>query len=156
MPKKILKLNNGETILDEEDLTFVNQWHWWFSKTGYVRRKIYIGGKPKIILLHRILLNAPKDMQVDHINGNRLDNRKSNLRLVTLEQNRMNRGLNKNNKSGYKGVFWYKPLYKWCAYITVNTKRRHLGYFRDKKEAAFAYNKAAFDNFGEFARLNII
>ena len=93
-------------------------------------------------------------MHVDHINGNPLDNRKSNLRICTNAENQRNRGVNKNNTSGYKGVCWAKQNKKWKARIKHNGKLIHLGYYKDKEEAARAYDKKAKELHGEYAYLN--
>ena len=102
--------------------------------------------------MHHVILPLKDGLQVDHINGNRLDNRKENLRLVTKSQNMMNRGVQKNSTSGYKGVNEHQG--KWRAYILENGKQKHLGVFEDKKEAARAYNKMAKLLHGEYAVLN--
>ena len=98
-------------------------------------------------------MNPPLGMQVDHINGDRLDNRRENLRIVTNWQNQMNRGMTINNSSGYKGVRLRRSG-KWEAQIRVNKKAIFLGRFYDKLDAAHAYDDAAKKYFGEFARLN--
>lgn len=115
---------------------------------NYVR--IYIKGSRGY--LHRLLLNAPKNMLVDHINGDTLDNRICNLRLATPSQN-MGNSKSMRGTSKYKGVHWSKKERKWVAGIKNGV---HLGYFNDENEAALAYNKAALEHFGEFSRLNII
>ena len=89
---------------------------------------------------------------VDHINGNRDDNRIENLRLATRSQNNANARIGKNNSSGYKGVTWFKRHGLWRAQITVNRVNKHLGYFKCPKEAHQAYISAAESAFGEFAR----
>jgi hypothetical protein len=93
-------------------------------------------------------------MQVDHINGNTLDNRKENLRICTQNQNGKNRLLNKNNVSGYKGVTYKKANKLWCAQIVVNYHKMYLGLFTTAEAAALAYNEAAKKYHGEFAKLN--
>lgn len=103
-------------------------------------------------LLHRLVLNAPKGMEVDHINGDRLDNRRENLRLVTRQQNARNRGANRSNRSGYKGVSLGHSA--WLAYIAISGKNIALGSFKTAEDAAKAYNEAAIKLFGEHARLN--
>ena len=106
--------------------------------------------------MHRFLL-SPKDNEiVDHINGNGLDNRKSNLRLCTPSQNNQNFRIKKTSKSGYKGVCWHKASKKWRVTIKTVYKQVSGGYFSDKKEAALKYNELASKYFGEFARLNIL
>lgn len=93
----------------------------------------------KVRLLHRFLMNAPPDLQVNHIDGNRLNNCRENLRLATNQQNNQNRvGAYSNNKCGIRGVFWNKKLKKWIAHIKVNYKYMHLGCFEwvcDAEEA---------------------
>lgn len=88
---------------------------------------------------------------IDHINGDKTDNRIANLRLATRSQNGANRDANKNNTSGVKGVYWARREQKWAANIKVNGKKKHIGYFRNINEAAAAYERAAIEYFGEFA-----
>jgi hypothetical protein len=93
---------------------------------------------------------------VDHINGNGLDNRKSNLRLCERHENALNRVINYNNVSGYKGVSWFKPIKKWRAQIQYKKVVYYLGCFNKRIDAAKAYNAAALKYHGEFANLNKI
>jgi hypothetical protein len=107
--------------------------------------------------MHRVILERTgfknfKDS--DHINQVKHDNRRSNLRPATRRQNSCNQGKRNNNTSGYIGVYWSKQRGKWKAQIAVGNKRKYLGYFTDKKEAACAYNKAAKKYHGEFSVLN--
>jgi hypothetical protein len=95
-----------------------------------------------------------QDVFVDHINGNGLDNRKSNLRICTHQQNCENSRKRKKSFSKYKGVYWSKNAKKWVAQITIDGKSKHLGYFELEEDAAAAYDKAAVKYFGEFACLN--
>lgn len=163
---KEIRLTKGmKTIVDEKDYDFLNQWKWYFAlprrnKTGYAQRIEWIKdskgkntGKCKGIRLHRLLMNPPMGMQVDHINGNSLDNRRSNLRICTVAENIVNRSHPKNNKSGYKGVH-QDYTGKWEASIGYDHKRFYLGLFVDKKDAARAYNKRAKKLFGKYAKLN--
>lgn len=108
------------------------------------------------IYMHRAILDAPDGMQVDHINGDTLDNRRSNLRLVTPTDNMRAYRSPSKKTSQYRGVFRYEnnSLNPWVATITVNYKNIHLGYFKTEEEAALAYNKAAEEYFGEYAQLN--
>jgi hypothetical protein len=103
-------------------------------------------------MLHRVISNAPDGLKSDHISGNKLDNRKCNLRLANNHQNSANVGIYRNNTSGRKGVSWITKTSKWNARIVVNKKRIHLGDFDDLEEAANAYEQAAEKYFGEFKR----
>jgi len=91
-------------------------------------------------------------MEVDHVDGDRANNKIENLRLATVPQNRMNRRKSKANTSGRKGVSWNKASKKWVAYIKAHGKRKHLGFFECLEEAHAAYRKAADEMHKEFAR----
>lgn len=93
------------------------------------------------MLLHRFILNAPKNKQIDHINGNGLDNRKSNLRLCTPQENARNRTKQKNNKSGLKGVSFDKTRNKWVARIKIQNRYKFLGRFESKELAYSKYTE---------------
>ena len=80
--------------------------------------------------MHRVITKCPKGKQVDHINGDGLDNRKANLRICTVNENNKNAKMRKDNKSGYKGVSWYPNRHKWRCVIFVNKKQIYLGYIR--------------------------
>lgn len=127
-----------------------NNWH--KTSDGYAARSKTVDGKKQTERMHRVIHIGAT--QVDHINGNTLDNRSSNLRGVTTSQNGMNRGRMSNNKSGYKGVSWHKKSERFRANICVNQVRMHVGQYKTALEAARAYNSAALDLHGKFARLN--
>jgi hypothetical protein len=99
-----------------------------------------------------IILNAPKGIDVDHRDGDGLNNRRSNIRLATPSQNMSNHGPHKQNTSGYKGVTWNKARSKWVAQISFNRRNIGLGYFTEKEKAIEAYRNAASVLHGEFAR----
>ena len=145
---KKIKLTKGQfALVDNDDFEILNKYHWQYNaKTGAEAK----------ILMHRIVIKAPKDTIVDHIDRNRLNNKKSNLRLCTTEQNNHNTGMFKNNTSGYKGVNWNKREKVWKASITKNNKRVGLGVFKTAREAAIAYNNAVIKLRGEFGWLNKI
>ena len=111
--------------------------------------------------LHRLLMEIhhpelrdnPK-LMVDHINGDKLDNRKENLRLATNQQNQMNSKPHKNSTSKYKGVSWDKSRNKWIVLIKIGNKRKHIGRYQNEREAALAYDEVAKKIFGEYAHLN--
>jgi hypothetical protein len=105
--------------------------------------------------LNRVIMDAPPGLLVDHRNGNTLDNRRTNLRLATCSQNRINSQRDKSKTSSrYVGVSLEKGRGKWLAYISYNGKRIHLGRFDNELDAARAYDLAAVKYHGEFARLN--
>lgn len=141
--------SNFEFTIDAEDEYILKFGLWSPDAYGYAENKN--GGK-----LHRLIMNAPDGMAVDHINGDITDNRKSNLRICVNSENLRNRGAQRNNKSGYKGVSWHKPTGKWVAMICINKKRKYLGVFINKKDAAIAYNEASIKYHGEFAYINKI
>jgi hypothetical protein len=150
-------------IVDDIDFPVVSQFKWHFRETskntGYASRSVY---KPKrqAILMHRFILGiTDSKLVVDHINGNTLDNRRSNLRVCTIAQNTRNQKVNKKRSdcsSVYKGVYKHKHLDKWQSFIYVGKRLKYLGTFESEIEAARAYNEAASFYFGEFARLNVI
>ena len=106
--------------------------------------------------MHRLLIKISKGFETDHINRNKLDNRKVNLRRVNRSQNSINISLRSNNVSGFKGVHWNKQRNKWRVKLNVNKKEIYLGLYVTQEEAALAYNQAAQKYFGEFAFLNQI
>jgi hypothetical protein len=107
-------------------------------------------------MMHRLIISIPKEMVTDHKNGNRLDNRKENLRACTQAQNTRNRGITQNINHSWKGYTYEKSRNKFKASIKVNGKSINLGRYETEHEAATAYNLAAKKYFGDFARLNII
>lgn len=114
-----------------------------------------INGRKTTTNVSRVIMGAIGRVQVDHINGDGLDNRKSNLRICNASQNVANKGKIKSNTSGYKGVFYVKGRRKnWVSQIGKDMKLIRIGYFGTKEEAAKAYNDKALELFGEFAFLN--
>ncbi|GAH46575.1 unnamed protein product [marine sediment metagenome] len=112
--------------------------------------------KGQVVWMHRSIFPPPQGMCIDHINNNALDNRKANLRLATHRQNNCNKLYAKRtaSHSKYIGVSWHKYKKKWYAQISVNGKRKHIGYFDDEIEAGKAYDEAARKYHGDFAVLN--
>jgi hypothetical protein len=150
---KYIKLSQGKRAkVDDEDYEELSK-RKWSCNNGYAKSYFsYENGIQTYLWMHREILNAPKDKQVDHINGDGLDNRKENLRLCTCVENIWNRGLQKNNTSGYRGVYWH--INKWQARIGVKGRRILLGRFDSPAEASKAYNEATQKYHGEFARPN--
>ena len=145
-------------LVDDEDYDFLMQWKWTANKerkTFTAYRNQHTPKPRKFIYMHRLIMGITDTLIfVDHIDGNGLNNQKSNLRACSNAQNLMNRPSNKNNTSGFKGVIFDSKNQKWIAQIMVNRKSIKLGRFSDKKDAAIAYNNAAKIYFGEFAHLN--
>lgn len=136
--------------VDENDYErFVKGYKFMMNNYGYVA---YSGTKNRMNckLLHRMIMGEPENMFIDHINHDKLNNCRSNLRIVTPQQNSMNRGKNKNNTSGVIGVRWDKEIEKWRAQISSNKKLIHLGLFDDLEEACEVRKKAEIKYFGEY------
>jgi hypothetical protein len=162
MFKKIITQKNGDIytiILCKKGLELFNKYNWKLNKTGkyiYLIRTVTVFKKRITIRFHRELLNCPDNKVVDHINHNTLDNRICNLRICTDRENCRNRKKRSDNTSGYKGVYYRKDLKKYSAQIKLDNKRKTIGHFHCKHEAAKAYNDYAIKYYGEFAYLNII
>lgn len=144
---KRIKLNHGKyALVDNEDFDFINQWTWRVNNCGYANRTQYLGGGKKNqkqvgIQMHALINKTPKGFHTDHINHNKLDNRKKNLRTATSSENGINRkGLQTNNKSGHTGIYWYANA--WCVEIKKNLKKIHIGRFKGIREAIKARKKA--------------
>lgn len=145
-------LATGEAVLvDQTDFRRVAQ-HRWFFRGGYA-----VGSRIngiKTLGMHRFILLAPSGVCVDHINGDRLDNRRENIRLCNYAQNSMNKKSSLTSLSKYKGVHFDIVRDKWRAQIYINGKNRHIGYFDDELSAAQSYNNRAIEEFGVWARTN--
>jgi hypothetical protein len=148
-----IELRGRVILIDKEDAPIFYSLKWAF--TCNFKYLVYRG-----ISLRRAIMGLKKgdSAHVDHINGNGLDNRKSNLRLATRNENLRNQRTrtDHNKSSKYKGVWFDKSRNKYRASITINGKCKKLGTFGDQIEAAKAYNQHAADNFGEFAVLNVL
>ena len=142
-----LKINLSRGIVvDPEDASLISKLPFGVTVSGYAVNQADNG----MHYLHKLIMNT--ESYVDHINGNKLDNRRSNLRIATNSQNMMNRGKTASNTSGYKGVFKNRSL--WMARIKVEGRPIYLGSFVTKEEAAFKYDIAAKKYHKEFANLN--
>lgn len=149
---KMIQLTRGKTALvDAEDYAFLSQWQWWCNPKGYAIRSRSAGGKNVKIYMHREVMKAERGQEVDHINGDKADNRKANLRFCTHLQNCYNRTKIKN-KLGYLGVFPNGNGF--TANITLGKRIVRLGTYRTKEEAARKRDEAALRLHGKFARLN--
>ena len=143
-------------LVDDRDLPFLSQYRFTLHKKGYVRTYIRREGqtRPVSIELHLLLRDEQGRLYKDHINGDPLDNRRENLRLATNQQNAFNQKVNRNNRSGFKGV--RKTRHGWQAVIRLDGHQRCLGTYDTPELAAAAYNGAAIALFGAFAHLNTI
>ncbi len=146
----------GESIqIDEEDFPKVSARRWYVvqpdGKKSYAMSR---GRDGKTVYLHRLVMDVGPGEEIDHKNGDGLDNRKHNLRIATRQQNCANTPPQPSNTSGFKGVYWRKERRSWVALIQVNRRQRYIGSFRSKEDAARAYDRVAHDVFGEFAYLN--
>lgn len=130
--------------------------HKWYAHPNrqnvYAARDVRRDGKRTTLKLHQFLTGYPL---TDHVNGNGLDNRRTNLRDATTGENNCNSRLRSNNTTGFKGVSWHKGRRKWRSYIGGgDCRHRHLGYFLTAEEAAHAYDAAARELHGEYATVN--
>lgn len=137
-------------LIDDSDFALVTQHTWSALRVRDNFYAVRLNGCA-YIYMHRMLMGFPPG-EVDHRNMDGLDNRRANLRCASNSQNQANRGLQKNNKSGFKGVSWCEKRKHWRARIKVDYKEVWLGYFESPKEASLAYQIAAKQHFGEFAR----
>ena len=133
--------------IDLEDIDKVKNIKWGLNNEGYCKNN-------KIGMLHRFLMNCPDDMVVDNINHDKLDNRKSNLRICTRQQNNLNINVRSNNTSGCTGVSWNKKCSKWRAYIFLNRKQLESGLFNNFDDAIRFRKKLEIKYFGEFRNVN--
>lgn len=151
---RMVPLTQGQfALVDAADFDWINA-HKWYAKKGpyswYARRGLNSSVK---VIMHRVIMGVTDPaIKVDHINGNGLDNRRSNLRLATNSQNLCNRGKPSHNTSGYKGVSWYPRYGKWRATYRLNGKAKCAGYFTNIEDAVQAYRGAAAQTYGEFWR----
>jgi hypothetical protein len=145
-----------EAVIDAEDVPLVEgrNWFTWKNSRGrvYAQRQSRLDGpgkqRQRVLPMHRVIVDAPDDMFVDHIDGDGLNNRRSNLRIVTNAQNMQNRGKPSNNTSGYKGVS--KNRTRWEAVIRAHGRVKYLGSFGSALEAHQAYLAEAAVLHGEY------
>jgi hypothetical protein len=151
---KTIPLSQGRfALVDDIDYESLSSHKWCMGKY-YAMRTVRAEGNDTTIAMHRQILSFPSGKEIDHINGNQLDNRRSNLRTCTHSENQRNSKRRKNNKSGYKGVCWCSSGNKWKVQLRDNGKVKCIGFFTCLIKAARAYDKAAKEMYGEFAWLN--
>lgn len=156
---RVIILTRGEhTIVDDDVFEWASNLNWHVVKHPrkiYATRNVQLQDGTRIKrLLHRDILGATGKIEVDHIDGDGLNNLRGNLRVCTRAGNNQNRKLADSSVSGFKGVSFNKPLGKWQARIMHGTASIWLGLFEDASEAARAYDNKAVELFGEFAWLN--
>lgn len=144
----------GSFAIVDDSFAYLAKHRWYLTAFGYVARSV--GGRKnhKNQYLHRIVNNTPAGLFTDHVNGNKLDNRQTNLRTADKSLNAINTSLRSDNTSGYKGVSRDKARDAWAVELTYQGRKIHLGRFKDVTTAAKAYNHKARELFGEFAFLN--
>jgi hypothetical protein len=153
---KIIKLTNGgEAFVDDEDFERLSKYTWRRKDDGRTSyAKAYGGGGRKnriTLLMHRKLMEVPRGVVIDHVDGNGLNNQKNNLRVCTCEQNHWNRHrLNSNNTSGYRGVSWDKKTNKWLVRVGYDGKRVYGGLFENRDSAVVVYKKITSELYGEY------
>lgn len=159
---KEIPLTQGRVALvDDANYGWLNQWKWCAARAScqylfYATRNVRTSGHRYYEHMHRAILGLqPGDgKQCDHVDGDGLNNQRSNLRISSQTENMHNRRKLIVGTSKYKGVCWYRRERKWRARIRVNRKLISLGYFASETDAALAYNRAARKHFGDFALLN--
>lgn len=159
---KQIPLSQGYfALVDDEDFEWLNQWKWHAlvrdgNRTSYAKRSTWeTGGVRKAIKMHRAILGVTdQNILIDHIDGNGLNNCRSNLRITDGHGNARNRRVNKTVYSGFKGVHWIPHQKSFVARIACDGKQKHLGTSECPKTCARTYNKYAKELFGDFAKLN--
>lgn len=153
---KEIPLTQGKVALvDDEDYAAMSH-HRWYVACGYAAARTRgPHSQRRGLRMHRMILDIPDGLQADHIDGNRLNNQRHNLRVCTCAQNQYNRKKPiTGTTSQYKGVHWVADRRRWRASIKVDNQFHHIGHFVNEEAAAHAYDAAAREYFGEFARLN--
>lgn len=150
------KKGKGKYVLIDDDIfSTASKYRWYLSRDGYaVSNSTNHDVTRKTIWIQTLVLKIKKGMRRDHINGNKLDNRRKNLRYCTPAQNIVNSKIQKSNNSGYKGVCWYKPKNEkigyWYVQLSLNNKRIYLGRYKNKLEAIKIFRKEAKKHYGEY------
>lgn len=147
----VLNINGTEFLFDIEDFSVINSRNWYVDKDGYFASSYIYNGRRCFAMFHRIIMNAQKGQVVDHINRNRADNRKGNLRCCSKFENNLNRGRMSTNTSGVIGVHYDRKRDKWIANITYDKRRIFIGRFISKDEAVKARLRKESELFKSFA-----
>jgi len=142
--------NDIVAIVSTSCLPLIQHYTWCREGTGYLMSRTY----GHAVKLHRLVIGAKKGEYVDHIDGDKINNTLSNLRICTKQQNEFNQKLRTDNTTGYRGVSYHRQSNKYRACINIGGKQIHLGLFESPHEAARAYNLKAVELYGEYARIN--
>lgn len=154
--KEIPLTQEKVVLVDDEDYEWLSQYNWYahcdsWGINWYAVRKEH----GQDVIMHRVILNALPEQEIDHRDRNGLNNQKYNLRFATPQQNRANQRKRLSGKSNFQGVYFYSNRNKpWRAQISYSGIRNHIGYFESEEDAARAYDEIAQEIFGEFAGLN--
>ena len=154
---KEIKLKNGETtIVDDDDFDYLSKHKWYLSKHGYAIGCEKRNNIKSFAKIHRIIMgiNDPS-IKIDHVNGNKLDNRKNNLRIASNSQNVHNSAKRKNTSNSFKGVNYVHRIKLWQSRCRMNNCDYFLGHFSSEIAAAYAYNKKAIE-LSEYSRINYL
>lgn len=157
---KEIQLTQGKVALvDDDDYDYLMQWKWYTMNDTRANffRPVRMGKDGKTVYMHRVIMNCPNNMLVDHINRDTLDNRRENLRICNKKQNNVNSIKSRVGTSGYKGVTYEHRNHRtprWVSQIEINGKNNKIGRFKSKISAALAYDCVAECIHGEFAYLN--
>jgi hypothetical protein len=148
---KFIELTKGEqAIADDEDFEFLSQWKWYFDR--YAMRNERVNRGQRKVLMRRVIMNTPEGFETDHINRNKLNNRKANLRICTTFENQANKKKSLNKSSIYKGVSKLKD--KWISQVVCGKRLTFIGLFNQEHHAALAADLWNRDLYGQFARTN--
>lgn len=157
--KHIPLSNGGFAVVDDADFDSLSGYAWYRNTLGYVERHILQSerlGKKGTVYMHRQIMRPPNGKVVDHINHDKLDNQRHNLRVCAVHENLRNQGPPKTPRktSSYKGVSWHERNGKWRARVNVRGRDVCIGYYNSELEAAQAYNDSICKYHGEYAWLN--
>lgn len=156
---KEIPLSQGKVALvDDEDYEELMNYNWHASQSDHrfyaIRNVELYPGARTTVKMHRQVMRALPGENIDHKDGDGLNNTRGNLRIATTSQNCANKRASKGSKSQYKGVSWHKQHGKWYSAICYNYKQIFIGLYTDEIEAAKAYDRKAVELFGEFAKTN--
>lgn len=154
---KLIQLTKGKlATVDDADFDWLSKYRWHLQSAGYAARREGTGNgnRGKIVLMHRVILGIPSGLRGDHIDGDKLNNTRANLRIATAQENNRNRKPLEGSSSHFKGVCWNRQVGKWRAQIMVARRTRTIGDYATELQAAAAYDTEARRLFGPFAWLN--